>query len=117
MREEGETGMSEHEYAELLAKLAANQQEHESFKRRLTEVEDATKEHGAIMKEIWSLSAAIKSILESQQRTEKDIKSMNARVAALEAEPADKWKKMTWEIAKALVLAVAGIVIGRMIGG
>lgn len=109
--------MTEHEYAELLAKLAANNQEHQSFKRRLDAVEEATKEHGSIMKEIWQLSAAIKSILESQQRTEKDIKSINARVAALENEPADKWKKMSWEIVKAVAMAVAGIIIGKMIGG
>lgn len=109
--------MTEHEYADLKAKIAANDAEHASFRRRLDAVEESTKEHGAIMKEIWSLSAAIKSILESQQRTEKDIKSMNARVAALESEPAEKWRKVTWEVLKALVLAVAGIVIGRMIGG
>lgn len=109
--------MSEHEYAQLLARMAANEQEHESFKRRLDAVEDASKEHGAIMKEIWSLSAAIKSILESQQRTEGNIKSMNARIAALESEPADKWRKLTWELIKAVALAAAGVVIGRLIGG
>ena len=109
--------MSEHEYAQLLARMAANEQEHESFKRRLDAVEDASKEHGAIMKEIWSLSAAIKSILESQQRTEGNIKSMNARIAALESEPADKWRKLTWEFIKAVALAAAGVVIGRLIGG
>lgn len=109
--------MTDHEYAELRASIAANQQEHQSFKRRLDAVEEATKEHGAIMKEIWSLSAAIKSILESQQRTEKKIEKVDSRVAALEAEPADKWRKITWEIVKAAVLAAAGIVIGNMIGG
>lgn len=109
--------MSEHEYAELRASLAANQQEHQSFKRRLDAVEESTKEHGAIMKEIWSLSAAIKSILESQQRTEKKIEKVDSRVAALEAEPADKWKKISWEVIKAVVLAAAGIIIGNMIGG
>lgn len=109
--------MSEHEYAQLLARMAANEQEHESFKRRLDAVEDVSKEHGAIMKEIWSLSAAIKSILESQQRTEGNIKSMNARIAALESEPADKWRKLTWELIKAVALAAAGVVIGRLIGG
>lgn len=109
--------MTEHEYAELRASLAANQQEHESFKRRLTAVEESTKEHGAIMKEIWSLSAAIKSILESQQRTEKDIRSMNARVAVLEAEPGKRWKKITTEAIVAVVAAIAGIMIGKMFGG
>lgn len=106
--------MTEHEYAELLASLAANQQEHESFKRRLSAVEESTKEHGAIMKEIWSLSAAIKSILESQQRTEKDIRSMNARVAVLESEPGKKWDKITTEAIVAGIAAVIGVVIGKL---
>lgn len=109
--------MTEHEYGEMLARMAANEKEHESFKRRLSAVEESTKEHGAIMKEIWSLSAAIKSILESQQRAEKDIRTMSARVAALEAEPGDKWKKISLEIIKAVVLAAAGIIIGKMTGG
>ena len=109
--------MSEMEYAQMLARVAANEQEHESFKRRLSALEEATKEHGAIMREIWQLSAAIKNILESQQRTERDIRSMNARVAALEAEPGMKWKKITMEALLAVVAAVVGIVIGKMAGG
>lgn len=109
--------MSEHEYAELLARLAANDQEHESFKRRLTEVEKASKEHGEIMLQMTRQNAAIESILKSQERTEKKIERVDSRVAALEAEPADKWKKISWEVIKAVVLAVAGIIIGNMIGG
>lgn len=109
--------MSEHEYAELLARLAANAQEHESFKRRLTEVEKASKEHGEIMLQMTRQNAAIESILKSQERTEKKIEKVDSRVAALEAEPADKWKKISWEVIKAVVLAAAGIIIGNMIGG
>jgi septal ring factor EnvC (AmiA/AmiB activator) len=109
--------MTEHDYAQIVAKLAAAEQEHESFKRRLNTLEEASKEHGTIMKEIWQLSAAIKSILESQQRTEKDIRSMNARVAALEAEPGQKWKKVSMEVIVGIVAAVVGIVIGNLIGG
>lgn len=108
--------MTDHEYAQMLAKQAANDQEHESFKRRLNVLEDASKEHGTIMKEIWQLSAAIKSILESQQRTEKDIRAMNARVATLEAEPGNKWKKVSTEVILTIVAAVVGIIIGK-IGG
>lgn len=109
--------MTEHEYAELRATLAAASQEHSSFRRRLDTLETESKEHGAIVKEIWSLSAAIKSILESQQRTEKEIKSIDNRVAKLETEPAEKWRKITWELVKAVVLAAAGVIVGRLIGG
>lgn len=109
--------MNEHEYAELLARHAANDQEHVSFKRRLTEVEKASKEHGEIMLQMTRQNAAIESILKSQERTEKKIEKVDSRVAALEAEPADKWRKITWEVIKAAVLAAAGIIIGNMIGG
>ena len=109
--------MTEHEYAQLLAKQAAAEQEHSSFKRRLDVLETESKEHGAIVKEIWQLSAAIKSILESQKRTEEKIRSIDTRVGKLESEPAEKWRKITWEIVKALVLAAAGVIIGNMIGG
>ena len=109
--------MTEHEYAELLASLAANQQEHESFKRRLSEVEKASREHGEIMLQMTRQNNAIENILKSQERTEAKIEKVDSRVAALEAEPGEKWKRISWEIIKAVVLAMAGIVIGKMIGG
>lgn len=105
------------EYAQLLARLAANEQEHESFKRRLTEVEKASREHREMMLQIARQNDAIENILRSQERTEKKIERVDSRVAALEAEPAEKWRKIVWEITKAAALALAGAVAARMIGG
>lgn len=109
--------MTEHEYAELRASLAANQQEHESFKRRLSEVERASKEHGEIMLQMTRQNAAIESILKSQERAERKIDRVDSRVSALEAEPGDRWRRITLEAIVAAVAAVVGMALGKMMGG
>ena len=45
------------------------------------------------------------------------MQSVDKRVGELEREPADKWKKITWEIVKAVVLAAAGAGIAILTRG
>jgi len=51
----------------------------------------------------------------SMGRVEKKVDGINGRVEALEKEPADKWKKTTWEILKYVLLAIVGLVVGWII--
>ena len=37
---------------------------------------------------------------------------MDSRVAVLEKEPGEKWKKVSWEILKYVLLALAGLAMG-----
>jgi hypothetical protein len=48
-------------------------------------------------------------------RVESKVDSLSGRVDAVEKKPGEKWEKVTWEILKYLLLAVAGVVIGKFL--
>lgn len=107
--------MNEEQYAKVIADLAANDTEHESFRRRLNDHDAAIKEQGKIFLALEKQSNAIEAMNTSMGRVEKKVDGINDRVDALEHEPADKWKKMSWEIIKYLVLALIGVAVGWFI--
>lgn len=107
--------MNEEQYAKIVADLAANDMEHSSFKRRLDEHDNAIKEQGKIFVALERQSNAIESMNNSMNRVEKKVDGISGRVDALENEPADKWKKVTWEIVKYIVLALIGVAVGWII--
>lgn len=102
-------------YAEIMARLASNDTEHSSFKRRLDEHDDLLKEQNKILIAIERQSNAIESMNSSMGRVEKKVDGINGRVEALEKEPGEKWKKTTWEALKYVLLAILGLVVGRFI--
>lgn len=102
-------------YAEIMARLASNDTEHSSFKRRLDEHDDLLKEQNKILIAIERQSNAIESMNSSMGRVEKKVDGINGRVEALEKEPGEKWKKTTWEVLKYVLLAILGLVAGRFI--
>lgn len=104
--------MDEERYAEIVAKIAANETEHSSFKRRLDEHDTAIREQNKIFIALEKQSNAIESMNISMGRVEKKVDGISGRVDALEKEPAEKWKKITWEIIKYLVLALVGLAAG-----
>lgn len=104
--------MNDEQYAEIVARLAANDTEHNSFKRRLSDHDEAIKEQNRIFIALEKQSSAIESMNTSMGRVEKKVDGIGSRVDALEKEPADKWKKITWEIIKYLVLALIGVAAG-----
>lgn len=107
--------MNEEQYTEIVAKIAANETEHSSFRRRLDEHDDAIKEQNRIFIALEKQSSAIESMNTSMGRVEKKVDGISGRVDALEKEPGEKWKKITWEIVKYLVLALIGVAVGWVI--
>ena len=109
--------MNEDQYAEVNAQLAANEQEHKSFRRRLDEHAEALKKYGEILVIMERQSNAIERMGRALDRVEKTVESVDTRVAVLEKEPGEKWKKITWEIIKYLALALIGVAVGWVIKG
>lgn len=109
--------MSDEQHAEMLAQLAANETEHKSFRRRLDEHTEAIKKYGEILIIIERQSNAIERMGRALDRVDKSIESVGNRVAALEKEPADKWRKITWEILKYVALALIGVAVGWIVKG
>ena len=107
--------MNEEQYAEVMAKLASNETEHKSFCRRLDEHDALLREQNKIVVAIEKQSNAIETMNTSMGRVEKKVDSLSGRVDAMEKKPGEKWEKVTWEILKYVLLAVAGVVIGKFL--
>ena len=107
--------MNEEQYAEVVAKLASNETEHKSFCRRLDEHDALLREQNKIVVAIEKQSNAIETMNTSMGRVEKKVDSLSGRVDAMEKKPGEKWEKVTWEILKCVLLAIAGVVIGKFL--
>ena len=107
--------MNEEQYAEVVAKLASNETEHKSFCRRLDEHDALLREQNKIVVAIEKQSNAIETMNTSMGRVEKKVDSLSGRVDAIEKKPGEKWEKVTWEILKYVLLAIAGVVIGKFL--
>jgi len=107
--------MNEEQYAEVMAKLASNETEHKSFCRRLDEHDALLREQNKIVVAIEKQSNAIETMNKSMSRVESKVDSLSGRVDAMEKEPGEKWKKVTWEILKYVLLAIAGVVVGLIV--
>jgi peptidoglycan hydrolase CwlO-like protein len=107
--------MNEEQYAEVVAQLASNETEHKSFRRRLEEHDALLREQNKIVVAIEKQSNAIETMNKSMGRVESKVDSLSGRVDAVEKKPGEKWEKVTWEILKYLLLAVAGVVIGKFL--
>jgi len=107
--------MNEEQYAEVVAKLASNETEHKSFCRRLDEHDALLREQNKIVVAIEKQSNAIETMNKSMGRVESKVDSLSGRVDAMEKEPGEKWKKVSWEILKYVLLAVVGLVVGLIV--
>ena len=107
--------MNEEQYAEVVKQLASNETEHKSFRRRLEEHDALLKEQNKIIVAIDKQSTAIETMNKSMGRVEKKVDGLSDRVDKIEKEPGEKWKKVSWEILKYVLLAIAGLVIGLII--
>lgn len=100
--------MTEEQYAEVKAELASNGTEHGSFRRRLDEHDEKIEKLQQTQILLERLTNAVNNLSNGVGELKTTVQRVDSRVAALEQEPADKWKKITWEIIKAVVMAVVG---------
>ena len=109
--------MNEEQYAEIRAELAANGKEHEAYNRRLHEHDEKLTRYGEMLVMLERLTNNIKSLTEKIGTMDASMKAIDNRLADIEREPGEKWKRITWEIIKAVVLAAAGAGIAVLIKG
>lgn len=113
--------MNEHDFMELKAKVdeqtATNKAEHESFKRRLKDLEDGGKERTEMLLAIQRQGDAIQSMDKKMDGIAVSVGRVEKRVDEIEKEPADKWKKISFEIVKYVVLAAVGVAVGYILKG
>ena len=107
--------MNEDQYADIRAQLAANEAEHKDIKRRLESHAESLKKLSDILVAIERQGEALVRMGRALDRVETTVDSVDKRVDALEKEPGDKWKKITGEILKYIVLALLGAAVGWVI--
>ena len=108
--------MNEEWYAEVRAALAANTKEHESYNRRLHEHDEKLEKQSELLVLLERLTNTVKSLTERMAEMNTSMKVIDGRLVEIEREPGEKWKKVTWEIIKALLLAAVGFVSARAFG-
>ena len=101
--------------AKLREDAAANEREHESFRRRLHEHDEKIAEMSGLMLAIQRQGDAIESMTYTLKCLKTSVDNVEKRVADIEKEPGEKWKKIVFELAKYVVLAAAGAAIGYII--
>lgn len=100
--------MNDEQYAEIIGALRANEQEHSSYNRRLHEHDEKIDKLQQTQIQLANLTNAVNNLASGIGEVKTAVQSVDKRVGELEREPADKWKKITWEIIKAVVMAAVG---------
>ena len=109
--------MNEEQYAAIVGALRANEQEHNSYNRRLHEHDEKIDKLQQTQVQLANLTNAVNNLANGIGEVKTAVQSVDKRVGELEREPADKWKRITWEIVKAVVLAAAGAGIAILTKG
>lgn len=109
--------MNEEQYAEVMGALRANDKEHESYNRRLHEHDEKIDKLQQTQIQLANLTNAVNNLATGMTDLKTVVQAVDKRVADMEREPADKWKKITWEIVKAVVMAAVGAGIAVIVKG
>ena len=109
--------MNEEQYAEIIGQLAANDKEHESYNRRLAEHSEHLAKLDNTFVMLERLTNSVNSLSSSIGDLKNTVQSMDRRVAEIEREPGDKWKKMTWKIVELILAAIVGAALAVFIKG
>lgn len=92
--------------------MAENRTEHRSFRRRLEELEENGKRQTEILLTLQRQADAIESINSKIDHVAGSVEQVAGRVREMEKEPADRWKKLAFELVKYVVLAAVGGFMG-----
>ena len=97
--------------------LRANDKEHESYNRRLHEHDEAIKELQQTQVQLANLTNAVNNLATGMTDLKTVVQGVDRRVAEMEKEPADKWKKATWKVVELLLAAAVGFLISYLSKG
>ena len=100
--------------SQLLEASAENRAEHKAIRRRLEDLEAGSKRQNEILLTLQRQADAIESMNRKIDRVAGSVDAVAGRVREIEREPAEKWKKMGFEVIKYIVLAAAGAAIGYL---
>ena len=85
---------------EVARETSSNKMEHESFKRRIDELEENGKRQHEILITLQKQADAIESMNEKIDDVADSVKTVAGRLSEIEKEPGEKWKKIVFEVIK-----------------
>ena len=109
--------MNDEQYAEVMGALRANDKEHESYNRRLHEHDEAIKELQQTQVQLANVTNAVNNLATGIGEIKTAVQGVDKRVADLEHEPADKWKKASWKVVELVLAAAVGFLISYLSKG
>ena len=104
--------MNEEQVIALREEMAANNKEHEAFNRRLKEHDQKLGQLNELTLAISRLTDANVNVTRVLEQVKGTVQRLDTRLESIEHEPGEKWKKITFEIIKYLVLAAVGMAAG-----
>lgn len=103
--------LNEEQYAKIIGAMEANEKEHESYNRRLHEHDEDIRKLQETQIQIERLTNAVNNLATGIGELKTTVQGVDKRVADLEHEPGDKWKKATWKIIELVLAAIVGAVL------
>lgn len=107
--------MNEEQYAEIIGAIKANETEHASYNRRLHEHDEAIAGLRQTQIQIERLTNAVNNLATGIGEVKTAVQGVERRVAEIEKEPAEKWKKATWKIVELVLAAIVGAALAYYI--
>lgn len=66
------------------------------------------------VQEIQRLTVSVEKMAVSMENMTQELKTQSSRLDKIEKEPADTWKKMSWEVLKYVVVAIIAIAAAKI---
>lgn len=102
------------EVIDIKQQTALNTESCDRAHERLDGVEKEQKEQSRLLVVIERLTNGIGSLNEKVGCVEKKVDGLGTRITAIEQEPANRWKQLTWAVLMIVVGAAVGYVLGQI---
>ena len=96
----------------VATETAKNAAEHKACNRRIDDLEEASKQQNGILITLQKQADAIETMNTKIDGMCTAVGDISNRIDIIEKEPADKWKKISFEIIKYVVIAAVGVAVG-----
>ena len=111
--EERFDGLQEH-VSQLSERIAASGGDQRELLRRVSALESNDRQQSGMNVTIQRQADAIEALQEKVNALAEQLHDVARRVAEIEKEPGERWKKISFEIIKYIVLAAVGAAIGYL---
>ena len=95
--------------------LAESRGDSRAIQHRLEGLEASDRQQNGMLVTLQKQADAIESLHDRVDRLAEQLIGVSNRVAALEKEPGENWKKIGFEIIKYIVLAAVGAAVGYLL--